>query len=462
MRFLFTTLQYVESDFYGRVGAELERRGHEAAHLTWSRRAAAGLGPRARVLPEEMRRVGPLDVEREAERVVERYGLPTLRDVWRTDWPCRGRSDAWCAERTVRHFLALERVLDELRPDVVVPEVGSETMRIAAQHVAMDRGIPVLFLLYTIFPKPLRLEVDDVRARLVDHGDPRELEPAERAELEEFSAAFRARDTPIRPHRSAPLRPRRAPLLARHVAVRALWDRDNDYLRPLRWLRTQTAETLRRPLARRLYEPLGERPYVYFPLQVADDYKLARLTPHLADQATLAAQLAGALPHGHELVVKEHPMSIGRNPLGLLRRLRAIPSVRLVDPHKSSHDLIGAAEAVAVVSSTVGLEALLHGKPVLTLGSPFYSGAGVTLDIEAAGDLREAVPALLRYGPEPERLERVLHAAMRSGRPGAPVLVDRSDANARRLAASIEAVAAGELARRAGACPELHARAGLG
>jgi len=143
------------------------------------------------------------------------------------------------------------------------------------------------------------------------------------------------------------------------------------------------------------------------------------------------------------------------------RRRRAEP--RPLEQIPAWRDLVPVMDPAAVTGApSTGLEALLHGKPVLTLGAPFYSGAGVTLDVEAAGDLREAVPALLRYRPEPERLERVLHAAMRLGRPGAPVLVDRSDANARSLAASIEEVAAGELARRAGAGPELHARAGLG
>ncbi len=39
MKFLFATLQYVESDFYGRVGRAWAA-GHEVTHLTYSRRAA--------------------------------------------------------------------------------------------------------------------------------------------------------------------------------------------------------------------------------------------------------------------------------------------------------------------------------------------------------------------------------------------------------------------------------------
>jgi hypothetical protein len=444
MRFLFTTLQYIETGFYGRVGAQLERLGHEAVHVTWSRRAALQLrrrGADAHCLPELMAALGPIDAEREERRIVATYELPSLRDVWRTDWPCAGKSQAWCAERTVRHFLALERLFDSARPDVVVPEVGSETLRTAAHRVGLARGVPVLFLLYTIFPRPLRLYVDLLDAPIVEPGDLRELQETERREVESFVRDFTRSAAPIRPYRKPPIRPRRAPLLARHLAVRALWDRDNEYLRPARWLRQQLAEQVRAPLARPLYEERGTGPYLYFPLHVVDDYKIARVVPHCADQASIVEQVAAALPAGHELVVKEHPMSIGRSRLGFLRRLRRIENVRLVDPHTSSHELIEASAGVVVISSTVGLEALLYRKPVLTLGRPFYAGSGITLDIESFREIRTAVPELLRFRPDGQRIVRFLGAAMRRCHEGAPVLVDRSDANAAALAGSLDRTA---------------------
>jgi capsule polysaccharide export protein KpsC/LpsZ len=163
--------------------------------------------------------------------------------------------------------------------------------------------------------------------------------------------------------------------------------------------------------------------------------------PHCVDQASLIEQIADSLPHGYDLVLKEHPMSIGRNTLSLLRRLRRIPNVRLVEPYTSSHDLVQRAEAVAVISSTVGLEALMHGKPVLTLGQPFYSGYGVTLDVDSFREIRTKVPELLEFRPDRERTLRFLHAAMRRCYEGAPVLVDSSDENARKLARSLDRAA---------------------
>jgi hypothetical protein len=306
----------------------------------------------------------------------------------------------------------------------------------------------VLFLLYTIFPRPLRLYVDTLDAPIVDPGELRELSERERAEVDRFVTAFKRSAAPIRPHRRPPIRARRAPLLLRHAAIRALWDRDNEYLRPALWLRQQLAELPRARAARLLYRPPRERPFVYFPLHVVDDYKIARVVPHCADQASLVEQVAAALPPGYELAVKEHPMSIGRNPLGLLARLRRTPNVRLVPPHTSSHQLIDASEGVVVISSTVGLEALLYEKPVLTLGRPFYAGAGITLDVDSFREIRTAVPELLRFRPDGERIARFLHAAMRRCHAGAPVLVDRSDANAAALAGSLDQVARGEDRRR--------------
>lgn len=137
-------------------------------------------------------------------------------------------------------------------------------------------------------------------------------------------------------------------------------------------------------------------------------------------------------------------MSIGRNRLALLRRLARIPNARLVAPRTSSHALIGDAAAVVVISSTVGLEALLHGRPVLTLGQPFYAGYGVTLDVDSFSEIRAAVPAVLAFEPDREQTLRFLAAAMRACWPGKPVLVDRSDSNARELAASLDAAARGQ------------------
>jgi hypothetical protein len=453
MRFLFTTLQTYESDFYGRVGAELVRRGHDVSHVTVSREAARLLrdqGLEARCLPDLVREAGPPgDLAAEVQRIEETYDTLHLRDVYRADWAAAELSEKAAARRTVDHFRALERAFDLIAPDVVVPEVGNETIRVSAHLIAMARGIPVLFLLYTIFPNPLRLSVDTLHAPIVDPDDVRKLTPDEHDELEAFRHAFTERAEPIRERRRHPVELRRVSVFANHMRRRLGEDRDNDYLRPGRLLWGNVSDTLRAKAARPFYDRTEPgRPFVYFPLHVTDDYKITRIIPHTVDQASLVEQVADALPAGHDLVLKEHPMSVGRNSIALLRRLRRRQNVRLLSPETSSHDLIRQATAVAVISSTVGLEALLYDKPVLTLGHPFYAGYGVTIDVDSFAEIREKVPQLLRFRPDPGRVQQFLHAAMRACLPGAPVLVDRSDENALALAGSIEATAASALAFR--------------
>ena len=450
MRFLFVTLDAREARFYRLAAQELARWGHTAAHLSWSPRATA-LARRERFqawdVPSLLEQVGDrFDLAAEGRRIEASYDILSLRDVYRTDRICEGRPEAWCLDRTIREFLAVERVLDEARPDVVVPEVGSESIRTAAHAVARGRGLDVLFPFYTIFPNPLRLYVNTMHAPIVPDDELRPLTDVESAELDRFIRSFIAADRPIRDYRRPRVTPRKLRAFAGEIAAALGPDRADPYFRPQNFAINYFRDRARAALARPLYEPLGERPFVYFPLHVTTDYKIKRLIPHCVDQAAITELIADALPQGIDLVLKEHPMSVGRNDMAFLRRLKERDNVVLVDPYTSSHDLIGRARAVAVISSTVGLEALLHGKPVLTAGQPFYSGYGVTLDVDSFREIPEAVKALLRFQPDRERTRRFLHAAMRQCLPGRTLTVDDSEANARTVAASLDHAVAHRLA----------------
>ena len=87
---------------------------------------------------------------------------------------------------------------------------------------------------------------------------------------------------------------------------------------------------------------------------------------------------------------------------------------------------------------------------MLTLGDPFYAGFGVTLDVHSFAEIqRSAFPSCCRFRPDPgtdpqfPALPRCATAT-----PAHPLLVDRSEENAIRLAGSIEAAALSALAAR--------------
>jgi len=446
MRFLFVTLQFAESDFYGRISELLAERGHQSAHVAVSRRAAEALrrrGFRAHCLPDVMGAVGTgPGLEAETARIEARYPVPSLKDVYRVEPALRGRPEREMVERTVRHFRALERIVAEERPEVVVPEVGRETVRETAYLVGMDRGATALFLLNSPFPRPLRLYVNAYHGPMVPEDEVRRLSLDEREEVEGFIRSFTERAKPILSYRRSTVTPAKVRDFARHVAVSRLHERDNEYLRPSTFVANYARQRVRQAASSPLYGELADaRPFVYFPLHVTDDFKMERVIPHCVDQEYLIRQVADALPQGHDIVLKEHPHSLGRNRVGMLRRLAALPNVRLVDPYTSSHELIRRARAVAVISSTVGIEALMYAKPVMTMGQPYYAGYGVTLDVDSFREIHDAVPALLHFQPDRERILELLHAGMRSTYPGLPVWQDLSDENARTLAATLDEAA---------------------
>ena len=137
-------------------------------------------------------------------------------------------------------------------------------------------------------------------------------------------------------------------------------------------------------------------------------------------------------------------MSLGRNTFRLLHRLRRRPNVRLVDPYTSTHELIRRSEAVVVISSTVGLEALLYDKPVLTLGRAVLR----RLRSHARRRTRSPTSAArcrscCAFRPDPERIAQFLHWRCGSATRAQPLLVDRSEENARTVAETLERAALG-------------------
>ena len=79
MRFLLTSLMTYESEFYGVVGRELERRGNEVTHVTVSRQAARLLreqGMDARCLHDVAAEIGePASVDDEVKRIESAYAI---------------------------------------------------------------------------------------------------------------------------------------------------------------------------------------------------------------------------------------------------------------------------------------------------------------------------------------------------------------------------------------------------
>src|SRR5581483_11374227 len=94
-------------------------------------------------------------------------------------------------------------------------------------------------------------------------------------------------------------------------------------------------------------------------------------------------------------------------------------------------DVLRYVNAVATINSTAGVEALLHGVPVVTLGVGFYRRHGLTYDVENPAELPYVLPhALRRPGPDLREVERLVAWFMSIGYEMAYIGDDDSPANA--------------------------------
>jgi len=124
----------------------------------------------------------------------------------------------------------------------------------------------------------------------------------------------------------------------------------------------------------RLYEPT--RPtedYAFFPLHYEPEISLLMFAPFWTDQINLIRQIAKSLPLHFKLYVKEHPAMLGYRPYNYYRELKKIPNVKLIDPTVSPFDIIRNAKLVTAITSTIGWEAILLKKPVITFGDVSYN-----------------------------------------------------------------------------------------
>ena len=149
--------------------------------------------------------------------------------------------------------------------------------------------------------------------------------------------------------------------------------------------------------------PAPAEPFVLVVDQTAGDLSI-RLGGAAAASfpAMLAAALAGH--PGRTVVVKTHPdVAAGRKRGHFSDAQLADP--RIVVEASGGHPttLLERAEAVYVVTSQLGFEALMWERPVHCFGMPFYAGWGLTHDVVSAPERRR---------PRPRPLEDLVHAAL--------------------------------------------------
>jgi capsular polysaccharide export protein len=109
--------------------------------------------------------------------------------------------------------------------------------------------------------------------------------------------------------------------------------------------------------------------YIFLALQVSSDTQIKLHSNHDNIDAIHISR-EEATRAGLDLVVKIHPAE--NSPEEISRIVKAQQSIGFIISSDNTIDLLKKAHTVITINSTVGLEALLFGKRVKTLGRCFY------------------------------------------------------------------------------------------
>jgi hypothetical protein len=254
---------------------------------------------------------------------------------------------------------AVERWLDEARPDIVIAESGAHFMWRIALELARARGIPVVCRemgkggwdrhIYA-------LNADAMSPDLGEEWSQARREPlsaTEEAEVDSFLDQLPA-----------------ATYLERTAPVR------------------QPAEVLRRALG----ISADARVAVAFTNVTWDLATAGRDVAHIGvhDWIRETIQALAGQPLVH-LIVRAHPAEASVHTreriLDQVRREwpSGLPRVTLMEPESgiAASGLVSLAELVLVYNSTAGIEAAIGNRPVVLCGAPHYRGKGFTIDVES-------------------------------------------------------------------------------
>lgn len=157
----------------------------------------------------------------------------------------------------------------------------------------------------------------------------------------------------------------------------------------------QTEERAKRPLP----SEFALLPLQFYPESTSDYFvpELEMINHHEVTLA-IAERLRGKMP----VVVKEHPYVFGRRSPDVLRRLLADDNVWFAPLLMPIGELIMQAQLIVGYHSSTMLQAMPHGRRLLFAGTPYYGDAGHPVLTERTPEaIDEGIEAAMRYGPTP-------------------------------------------------------------
>jgi Capsule polysaccharide biosynthesis protein len=431
---LITTLAEYQTRFWIPVAQRLAAAGCKVQLLAFDDRSAemseAQGVPVLNMFREGLNVGAPPDDRKAFDARVASYGLDGTNFLFSHERVTFGiRDTAALRRRFMIYSNAMEAMLDRLAAQgqraVLVQELGGFLSVITSFYAAKRRDIrnwfiepsffrgrmfftPDSFAAPDMMAKPADTVSADVRAYL-DATLQQQAIVIPQKDQHHYSAAFK---------KVINLRN------SRRFAEK-LWDqfalgKHQEFGHNMRHARVHATMAVDAARLRRLYRPIPEVPFVYYPFHVPADMALTLRSPEYLDQVATVDFLLRTIPDSHVLAVKEHPAQIGAISASRLFELaRRFDNFVLLPPQTNNYAVLNRADAVISVNSKSGAEALLLGKPVVVMGDAFYRSCPLVFAANRLRDVPIRLREALQAGPfDPTKGAAYFEAAWQRSYPG--------------------------------------------
>lgn len=156
----------------------------------------------------------------------------------------------------------------------------------------------------------------------------------------------------------------------------------------------------------------SEDTYIFVPFQVHDDSQIILNSNNIHDMNQLVEALENTLDNirtNIKFILKEHPADIGRvNYSKLYDKYKDNDRIIFLN-NISTEELIAKCECVITVNSTVGIEALIQKKKVITLGEAFYNVDGLVNNCKVISELDRYIEETLSLDYDMELRNKFLY-----------------------------------------------------
>ena len=394
--------------FFADMSIQLENRGITSCLITSMKKQDKILSSRgvsnyinANLLADELTISTP--IIKKAEALEQRYNINLRKLIlpWMVQNEVRIINSSATEKKylkiLVKYFIVMDKIFEQINPESLFIDIGPHLLFRTSFHVARSKNIKTFVIGASPFnDRGALFYTDDMLACDTILSMPQNVTQEQKQKLEARVKIIKSRgELPIN--------------LAQSSLSGGLFINYFKYLmynpspNRRRTLGRALRKLLRRYLSKLLYQkPDFDERYLFFPLHNWASTAMTLRGEPFISQEFLVEVASRHLPCGYALYVKGHPYKIGDYPIGMFRRISRMANVKLIPPTVNPHKLISSAQAVVVINSTTGFEAIMHDKPVITFGRPFYSGNSSVFVVENLFETSKVIREALSFKPDHE------------------------------------------------------------